>query len=186
MNSVAAAQTNSQQLAGNGACSRGASSCGVVDRGRADVGHDTVENDVVEVAVVGDAGEAPIVQETLEASIERPLHIHRAGVGGYLLLELANELASRHGIDEACRRIGVADMDELEEGRRTHRLMNTITAVAHILSCHEQLAKTRVDALAAADVLDGAQADHAHKLAEEIGAALGMCHQLLEELGGEY
>jgi hypothetical protein len=53
---------------------------GVVDRGRADVGHDTVENHVVEVAVVGDAGEAPIVQETLEASIERPLHIHRAGV----------------------------------------------------------------------------------------------------------
>jgi len=34
---------------------------------------------------------------------------------GFLLLELANELTNRHGLDEACRRIGVVDMDELEE-----------------------------------------------------------------------
>jgi len=47
-----------------------------------DVAHDAVENDVEPVAVVGEVSQAPMVKETLDASIELPVQIFVADVIG--------------------------------------------------------------------------------------------------------
>lgn len=49
---------------------------------RTDVGHDAVEDDAIDVAVLGNAGKAPVPEEAVDALIERPIGVSLLGKVG--------------------------------------------------------------------------------------------------------